>query len=95
MRRIRRSAVGSPERENGARSAFCDSSLCATSGRTIKSAVANNRNHAQKQRVFLFFADLLASILLHLSEYLYFWSLSLLSGLWFGSRTLSGEVLKA
>ena len=36
MRRIRRSAVGSPERENGARSAFCDSSLCATSGRTIK-----------------------------------------------------------
>ena len=48
MRRIRRSAVGSPERKYGVRSAFCDSSLCAPSGRTIKVPVAKKRYHAQK-----------------------------------------------
>lgn len=68
MRRIRRSAEGSPdEKWSGARSASCDNSLCA------QDACRKDSYHPQKHE-YSSSADQLAFIFFHLSEYLSFCS---------------------
>ena len=88
MRRIRRSAEGKSWAKCGARSTFfCDSLDVRTLRPLHQNACRKTQNHAQKQEDSSS-ADLQAFILFHLSEHLYFSSLSLLSGLWFGRLML-------
>lgn len=74
MRRIRRSAEGSPdEKWSGARSASCDNSLCAPSSPHHQDACRKDSYHPQKHE-YSSSADQLAFIFFHLSEYLSFCS---------------------
>lgn len=71
MRRMRRSAEGSPGDESGARSASCDNSLCAPSGRTIRMLVAKT-HITRKSTSIPLLPSYWPSSFFHLSEYLPF-----------------------